>query len=165
MLITSAVALLPAASPVLPAPSTGTATSTLPGNHHDGALKPRQTDFLPAEYWPEAFSPAGWQGVQPGWGAVSRPCHVCGCLFLYSENSLTFSRPASSTPAPAPICMGTAVVRMLILTMAGDLETGVASATMHRSSSSACLKPKMTTPIVGRMDILGTVSSCQTGQS
>ncbi|KAK3354473.1 hypothetical protein B0H65DRAFT_14204 [Neurospora tetraspora] len=76
MLVTSAIALLPAASPT---PSTATATSTLPGSHHDAALKPRQTDFWrPGDFWPEDFPPDRWpaQDIGQGWGAVSRPCHA-----------------------------------------------------------------------------------------
>ncbi|KAL0468791.1 hypothetical protein QR685DRAFT_573086 [Neurospora intermedia] len=74
MLATSAITLLPAASPIPPALSTATATSALPGNHHEAALKPRQTDFWPADYWPEKFPPDRWPGR--GWGAKSRPCHA-----------------------------------------------------------------------------------------
>ncbi|CCC08711.1 hypothetical protein SMACR_06818 [Sordaria macrospora] len=76
-LLPSTLALLPAASPIPPAPSTATATSTLPGNHHDAALKPRQTDW-PAAFWPEDYPPDRWPGQDfgLGWGAVSRPCHA-----------------------------------------------------------------------------------------
>ncbi|KAK3951153.1 hypothetical protein QBC32DRAFT_263128 [Pseudoneurospora amorphoporcata] len=84
MLLTPTLALLPAASPIPPAPApstataTATATATLPGNRHDAALKPRQTDFWPAYFWPENFPPDRWPGQDfgAGWGAVSRPCHA-----------------------------------------------------------------------------------------
>ena len=120
-LLPSTLALLPAASPIPPAPSTATATSTLPGNHHDAALKPRQTDW-PAAFWPEDYPPDRWPGQDfgLGWGAVSRPCHVSEYLSILLDKSLTHSRLTNFTPAPAPTCAGMMAAEMLPLLPTGE---------------------------------------------
>ncbi|KAK3396178.1 hypothetical protein B0T20DRAFT_454817 [Sordaria brevicollis] len=105
-LITSVVALLPAATPVPPAPSTVTAKPTFPGkhphhHHHDGALKPRTTSttsFDPADFWPDLFPPNEWQEFHPGWGEESRPCHAsqfysCADPYVNRDNSCENANP------------------------------------------------------------------------